>query len=361
MHWFLKLCIIFFVLTLSGFFFVGVRPKLVPAIKVANTEKYGVIWQNEDWYGTIKISGDLISLPGIVVNVAPGTQILVLNHGDKFNLDAIPVHQKSGVNSSGLALEQIKPGEPFLDEGQKVSIRLSRFYANGTKNEPIIFTSDNANKSPYDFNKIAIAKGTMSFIYFSAFRRLEIGSYVTVRDSIFTDIGECALCITHGNPTILNNVFTKSLRDHIWVVNASPRIVNNLFLPVKGSAIVVDPKRKGYPQILNNQFQNPTGMAIHFLSGGEKEGAVVANNIFSAGDIKLPCDSKASILQNHIKSNIAFEKSGNCIGGYQLGLNYWEIFSQDQVVSARVTGTEPSFEVTLNGILRQPPKNIGRQ
>lgn len=333
---------------------------MAPAAKVSDTSKSGIIWQNEVWSGTIKINGDLLSLPGIRVDVTPGTQILVANHGDKSNFDLIPAHQKFGVNDTGITLEQVRQGEPFLDEGQKISIRLGRFYANGTKNQPILFTSDTVSKSPYDFNKIYIGQGTMSYIHFAAFRRLEIGSDVTIRDSIFTDIGECAVCIYKGAPTILNNVFTKSLRDHIWVLQASPRIINNLFLPIDGSAIVIDPKKRGAPNILNNEFQNPQGSAVKFLSGDEKTGGVLAKNLFAAGDIRLPCDSRVLILQNHIKSNIKFEKSGNCVGNFHLGLNYWEIFAPEQVISARIYGTEPGFKTELNGVLSTPPKDSGR-
>lgn len=361
MHWFLKLCIIFFAITLAAFFLIGVRPKLVPASKVSNTEKFGVIWQNEVWSGTIRITGDLISLPGIRIDVTPGTQILVVNHGDKSNFDLIPSHQKSGVNSSGVTLEQIRPGEPFLDEGQKISIRLARFYANGIKGQPITITSDAQNRSPYDFNKILVSAGTMSNMHFSAFRRLEIGSNVTVRDSTFTDIGECAVCTSRGAPTVLNNVFIKSLRDHIWASGSSPRITNNLFLPIKGNSIILDPKGKGHPQILHNEFQNPDGAAVFLLSGGEKVGGVIVQNVFAAGNIRLPCDSKVQIFQNHIKSNISFEKSGNCVGDFQIGLNYWEIPTADLVVKARMIGIEPSFKIILAGILRVPSQGVGRQ
>lgn len=360
MHWFLKLVLVLLSIFIIGFFTVFVRPLLFGPKLVSNSEKYGIIWQNERWSGVIRVTGDLYAIPGTKVEVLQGTQILVSPQGDRSNLDFNPKHSKSGVNSSGEVDDQIRPGEPFLDEKQKISIRLWDLEIKGSREQPVSLISSADHKSPYDFNKISIHSGILIKVNFAGFRRLEIGSNTTVRDSNFTEIGECAVCIRSGNPTILNNTFTKTLRDYIWVDRASPRITHNLFLSSKGNGIVVNPGKNGHPEISNNEFQLPNYFAVLFLTGDERLGGVIVKNLFSSGDIGLPCDSRVEILQNHIKSNLTFLKSGNCVGSFLVGLNYWEINDPDQVVTSRVTGTEVSFKVNLNGVLRQPPKDVGR-
>lgn len=360
MHWFLKLLIIFSALFTTLFFIVFVRPLIIAPLDVSNAQKYGVIWQNERWSGTIRITGDLFALPGVKIEVLQGTQIYVSSKNDKSNMDFYPNHAKTGINDSGQIKDQIRPGEPFLDEKQKISVRLSTVDIKGVMEQPVIIASDAPSKSPYDFNKISIRKGVVSYSNFSNFRRLEIGGNVTIRDSVFTDIGECSICINSGSPTILNNVFIRSLRDHIWVEKASPRIANNIFLPDAKNGIVVNPGKKGHSEIANNEFQVTKGYAVVFLTGGEKVGGVIIKNLFASGDISLPCDSKVSMVQNHIKTNLNFQKSGNCVGNFLVDLNYWEIDNPKEVVKSRITGTEPQFKINLTGVLKQSPKDTGR-
>lgn len=358
MHWFFKVSLVFVTLFFIVFFVSFVRPKIMPQRNISNTEKYGVIFQNEHWSGEIRITGDIWSLPGVIITVEPGTRILVENHGDRSNMDFIPMHWKFGVNSSQKVVNEIRPGEPFLDEKQKISLRFFKFYAEGTNINPIIIQSASIISSPYDFNLIYIKAGVLSNVNLGNFRRLEIGSNTTIRNSDFRDIGECAVCILGSNPLVLDNIFNRSLRDYIWIDGGSPKITGNLFLPIKGQGIVVDTKKYGHPQIQNNEFQIPGQMAIYFLNGGEKIAPLISTNFFAAGDIQIPCNSKAIILNNYIRSNLVFSKSGNCIGKFYLGVNYWESFDAEKIIKQRIVGTEPQFEVYLQGILSESPINI---
>lgn len=360
MHWFFKISLVFIALIFITFFLSLIRPKILPQKNISNTEKYGIIWQNEQWSGVIKITGDILSLPGVTVTVLPGTKILVENHGDRSNMDFIPLHWKFGVNSSQEVINEIRPGEPFLDEKQKISIRLFKFYAQGTKQDPIIIKSASFTPSPYDFNKIYIKTGLLSNVYLSNFRRLEIGSGIFVTNSSFKNIGECAICIRGSNPTVLKSIFDWSLRDYIWIDGGSPNITGNLFLPTKGQGIVIDPKKYGHPQIQNNEFQMPGRNAIYFLNGSEKIPPQISSNFFAAGDIQLPCNSKAIISNNYIKGNIVFSKSGNCIGKFYIEENYWESFNPEKIIKQRIVGMEPQFEVYLQGILFESPINNGK-
>lgn len=367
MHWFFKVWLFLGALILALVFILFIRPKFLSVEEVANSEKFGLITRNEHWSGVIRVTGDILAFPGTRIDVAPGTQILVSTQGDKFNFDKIPVHQKAGVNDSINTISGIRPGEPFLDEGQKISIRLNKFFALGTKEQPIIFESAAQNKSPYDFNKISINQGTLANTHLADYRRLEVDN-VTIQDSTLSDVGECAVCInkqglgqrTNNNASLIKNTFTHTLRDYIWVDGGSPLIAGNTFLPTKGNGVVIDPKRLGAPRIIGNEFQLPGESSVYFLTGDEKLGGIVSSNLFAAGDITIPCDSRVNISGNHIKSNLKFIKSGNCVGEYKVGLNYWEIASPEEVINSRIIGAEAKFKVVVDGVLSQPPSSIGK-
>ncbi len=359
MHWFLKLWIVILIITFFLGFVLFISPKLLPENLISNSEKYGIIWSDERWSGEIRITGDILTVPGATITVTPGTKILIENSGDRSNMDLIPIHNRSGVNDSPETMGDIRHGEPFLDEGQKISLRIFKMLALGTKEQPIIINSAAINKSPYDIDTISIRNGILSNVYLSHYRKLAVGS-VIIKHALFTEVGECSVCASKASPTISESVFDKSLRNYIFIVRGSPTIDHNLFFPIKGNGIEIDPQRVGSPKIFNNEFQIPGQSAISLLTGGEKNGGVISNNLFAAGDISIPCDSKVRIFDNHIKSNLNFIKSGNCNGEYHIGLNYWEINNPQNVVKERVIGTEPKFKVLIDGVLAQSPKNVGR-
>lgn len=358
MHWFFKILIVFGLIGFTVAFILFIRPKLLSVKEIKNSEKYGIIWQNENWGGVVRITGDILALPGARIDVLPGTKILIANQRDKSNMDFIPIHLKSGVNGEPQEIFGIKHGEAFLDEGQKISVRIFKFYAKGTKLQPIIITSDTDTKSPYDVNTIWINSGILSNVSLSSFRRLEIGPNVIVADSFMSDIGECGVCIERGRPQVLNNIFNGTLRDYIWVNKASPLISGNNFLPTRGNGIVVDPKRLGSPKILKNEFQLPEYSSVLFLTGAEKTGATVENNLFAAGDITIPCDSRINLRNNHIKSNLRFLKSGNCVGEFKVGANYWEMNSEENIIQEKIIDKEPEFQIFLKDVLKNPPGDI---
>ncbi len=361
MHWFFKVLI---VLGLFGFFIVFIlfiRPKLLPIKQIINSEKYGIILQSERWGGVIRVTGDILVVPGARIDVDPGTQILIVTSGDKSNMDLIPLHLKSGVNAEPEDIFGVMHGEPFYDEGQKISLRFFKFYAKGTSQQPVILASDTDTKSPYDINTIWINSGILSNVKLASFRRLEIGPNVIISESSISDSGECGVCILRGKPQVLNSIFNGTLRNYIWVERASPLISGNTFLPTKGNGVVVNPKRFGSPKILNNKFQLPGYSGVYFLEGGEKKGGEITSNFFAAGDITIPCDSKVSVTQNHIKSNLRFLKSGNCVGSITIGENYWEVDSPEKIVNERVIEKELDFTVNIKEVLKSPPKNAGEK
>lgn len=358
LHWFLKINILFFTILLFWLFIAYIIPKLLPLKKVSNTSRQGFIIQKERWSGTIRITGDTWSLPGAVVTLEPGTKILITRN-DKFNMDFLPWHIKDGINI-GLNYHGIDKGEPFWDEKSKIQLHFGKLFAIGTKEQPVIITSDTSNPSVYDINVISVKEGVLSNAKLSNYRRFEIGSNVTIQNSELENTGECALCLNNGKPTILNNVFHRSIREYIWIAGASPRISNNQFLTSPGVGIKIDPKEFGAPVITHNDFEMPGSVSLYYLTGDEVSGSDISYNYFAGNSsIKIPCDSKVRISNNAILGSVGFLASG-CSGKYLFGSNYWGSSNLQAVTRERILGVGPKLSIIITSILDTPPQNVGR-
>ncbi len=360
MHWFFKLVLFLIPPLFFWVVFALVLPKVLPTEYRSNTEVSGWLIRNQVWEGTIRISGDLITSQATTITLKPGTIVLVSSGNDNFNFDLLPWHLKEGINTS-IENHGVKPGEPFWDEADKVQLHIGRIIALGTKEQPIIIKSDTSMGSPYDVNVINIKSGILSNVNLSNYRRLEIGDKITIRDSGFRDIGECAVCISRGSPVILNNKFEKILREAVWVQGASPQIKNNLFINLSGAGIRVDPQRFGDLAILNNSFEMPNQVALDILGGDEEDPGTIALNLFSGNSlIKMPCDSKIRFIQNNMGGLISFYKGG-CSGSYIFGGNYWGGADAKTVLAEKIMNKEKGFSITIPFILREPVKNAGRK
>ncbi|MBI4039861.1 right-handed parallel beta-helix repeat-containing protein [Candidatus Daviesbacteria bacterium] len=356
LHWFAKLVLVG--LILSGLW-VGVgylMPKILPTKNFSNTFRWGLIIRSERWSGDIKVVGDIWALPGTSVTLEPGTRVFVGKSRDRSNMDFLPWHSKSGVNTASED-HGVRVGEPFWDESSKIQIHFARLVAIGTKQQPIVIQSDTLGRgSPYDFNVLSLTKGIIANAKLSNYRRLEVGADVTIRDSMIRDTGECAICIGFDDPTLTGNTFENSLREYIWIEGGSPKISGNTFRASSGLGIVVDPKEISAPRIYQNDFEM-NGVAIKFLSGSEEVGGVVSNNLFAGGsEIEIPCDSQIKIILNIIKGRIKLTKSGNCVGSLTLGPNYWELMDVSAILNARVVGKEKNFKVLIPSVLKNPPE-----
>lgn len=356
-HWFIKVLAIFTVLFLIILLILAL-PRILPTKRVVNTSIYGLIFQNQIWEGNIKIAGDIFALPSSHVFIKPGTIVSVSKKGDRFNLDFMPWHLKSGVNI-GVFDHGIFQGEPFWDEAEKVQIHFGKLTAVGTKETPITFKSDGFNGSSYDFNSINVSEGVISGAILKNYRRLEIGKKVTVRDSVLSEIGECAICISGGEPSIINNNFSDIHREAVWVYKASPRITDNIFTNLSGEGIKIDPGRTGVGVISFNNFEMPDKFALDILTGGEINSGVVSFNKFSGNSkIRIACDSKMRITQNLIPSLIYFGGSG-CGGAYTFGPNFWGSRNLKTVMSEQITNKDQKFQVKITSLLDLPPKLAG--
>ena len=328
---------------------------------MADTSKYGLILRDERWSGEVKITGEIWSLPGTTVTVDPGTKILVATSRDKFTLHWLPWQIKSGLNT-GKDQFRVKNGELYWDEQQKIQLHFAKLLVWGTKEQPVQIISDTPRPgSPFDFNVIAMDGGILSHVKMGNYRRFEVGDNVTIRDSEFTNVGECAVCTDYTSPSVINNVFQNSLRAYINVTGGNPKINDNLFLLSFGEGIVIDPRKLGAPLVYHNTFEMPQSVALRFLSGGKNSGGAVSLNIFAGGTtIVLPCDSRVKIIQNEIGGVIKLS-SGSCVGSLTLDPNYWFSSDRQAILQEKIVGKEAQFKVLLPAVLFNSPNEVGRR
>lgn len=359
LHWFIKASLVLGVLMFSWVTIAYLLPQVMPEVRVENKEKFGVIVQNERWSGEVNIIGDIWALPGTTITIEPGTQIRVNRDQDRFNLHFLPWAFRAGLNT-GEDWFNVRNGELFWDEGQKIQVRLAKVYGIGTPQQPIRFYSADSPHSPYDINIFSIESGVVSFWELSHYRRFLVGSDVTVRDSTFTNVAECAICIEYESPTVINNTFRLTLREHIFIIGGNPKISDNLFFQASetGSAILIDPQYIGSPQITNNDFELSFQPAIKVLTGSEEKGGEISSNNFSGNSlIEIPCDSRITFLNNQIRGAVKLAHSGNCVGKMVFGPNYWFTDSLNVILSEKFIDKEPQFTVEIPEILNEQPKS----
>lgn len=358
-HWFFKFLMISGVVFIVWLVFYYGLPKLLPVQSIKNTKVYGLIFGDQIWEGEIKVVGDIYSPTNTTVTILPGTIVKVDIVNDKSNFDLLPWHRKSGVNT-GETYKGVRNSEPFWDETQKIQINLNNLVILGTFANPVTFTSDTENPSPFDFNLIKISKGDINQAVFSNYRRFEIGGDVIISDSIFKNTGECSLCSYKGKPKIFNNFFEKSFRESIFIEKASPQISNNLFQNLIGEGIKIDVKRLSVPIITNNNFEMPQNIAIDFISGGQLSEGLIARNIFAGNSlVKIACDARVKIRDNVILGQVSF--SSGCDGGFTFGPNYWGTPDTVTIKKEKILNKHDAFSIEIPDVLMMAPKDAGRK
>lgn len=358
-HWFFKFLILNLIIFLVWVCFYFGLPLMLQGQLLKDAEVYGLIFSDQVWEGDIKVVGDIYSPTNSTVTIMPGTRVRVAIKNDKSNFDLLPWHRKSGINT-GQSYRGVNNNEPFWDETQKIQINLNNLVILGTSSSPVIFISDAHNPSPYDFNLIKIKRGDINQAIFSDYRRFEIGGDVVISNSAFRNTGECSLCLSYGNPKIVNNIFEKSFRESIYVDRASPHINNNLFQNLIGEGIKIDSRRLSVPIITNNNFEMPRNIAIDFVSGGQMQEGLIARNIFDGNStIKIACDTKVKIRDNVILGQVSF--SSGCNGGFIFGPNYWGTPDTSSIIKEKILNKHNAFSITIPNVLLSAPKEAGRK
>lgn len=352
------LIVIAAVIFLGLSFYFGL-PRVLPTQSIKNADVYGLILSDQVWSGEIHIAGDIYSPTNSKVIVLPGTKVKVAIKGDKSNMDFLPWHRKSGINTGPIA-KGVRKGEPYWDEAQKIQIHLNDLQIYGDFARPVTFSSDSDNPSAYDFNVLSIRRGRIDRTVFSDYRRFEIGADTIISDSAFRNTGECSICLNRGKPQIKNSTFESSLRESIWVQKASPKIVNNLFQNLLGEGIRIDAKRLSVPIITDNTFEMPERTAINLISGGQLDEGLIARNFFSGNsEIRMACDSKVKIRDNVILGSVSF--TSGCGGGFTFGPNYWGSPDVRTILAEKILNKNSTFKIEIPTVLLIPPKDAGRK
>jgi hypothetical protein len=85
----------------------------------------------------------------------PGTLILVDAENDVENLITFEPWLRSGLNIDDFTDGGVMVGEPFRDEGNRISMMVwGALNAMGKSKDPIVFTSDSPHPGPFDWNQL---------------------------------------------------------------------------------------------------------------------------------------------------------------------------------------------------------------
>lgn len=354
-YWYL---IFIWIIILSSLFVVYVLPLILPVTSVKNTKISGLIFNNQVWEGRVEIVGDIIALPNTEITIRPGTEVIIRKSGDVNNFYIHPRLLKSGINT-GERDKDVAHGEPFWDESEKIQVRLSKLTAVGTEDSFISIHSDDIEGSRYDINLISIPKGTIRYVRFANYRRLELGPKVIIERNDFSTTGECAICLDKGEQIIKGNTFKNGYNFYILIGQSSPLIEDNIFLPGEGQGLLFSGDGSSTVQVKRNFFDIQGKNAV--VVSSQQQGGYISDNLFNAGNIVLPCLSKVDIFNNIIKTQVMFKGSGICQGIYTFGSNYWEILSSEQIIKARIIGAQPNYRIKIPSFLKELPTEVYRQ
>lgn len=244
-----------------------IKPK---SIKIHNADRAGKLEKDEIWSGQIRVIGDILVETGTTLTILPGTEVLVSANSDTNNLfgsfqcdgnDAYDmlkgIKQEDNYNCG------VHKGEPYRDEANHISIIVNgTLKAIGTEDGKIIIKSNSPSPTIYDWNRLEIHNGILSYVRVDNYRILETkGNEVEISHSNLGPAGECGVCANSASKILFNGV---SLAGHelIDMHNNSPVVSNNHIGPNPDkSCITID---GGSPRITSNIIEG-CGSAVSLL------------------------------------------------------------------------------------------------
>lgn len=258
-------------------------------VEVSNTTRAGKLEKDEIWSGQIDLIGDILVEQGITLTILPGTQITISANKDTQNLfghyecDGVEYYDLLiGIKEDTSENCGVHKGEPYRDEANHISIIIrGTLKAIGTEDNRIVFKSDSLNPTIYDWNRLEIYNGILSYANVENYRVLGTnGDDVEISYNNLKNIGECGIC-ANSRAKISFNSISYAGHELIDMHNSFPIIRNNIIGPnPTGSCITID---GGLPEITNNTFKN-CGGAVSLLKPLEDDPAfkesVLQNNTF---------------------------------------------------------------------------------
>ena len=214
----------------NGLSRVDIISRLPEAIK-----KTGQINNDEKWSGVIHVTGDIEIMRGASVTIEPGTIVLVAAKSDD---------QKQGIINE---IDTYNPKDPPSDDRELVFIMISgELLVNGSKEQPVIFTSDVARPQNNDWSGLLVAGDGARLEISSAIIEfaisLGIGSPdVVIEKSIIRNLQQSIVVgeikpetnledIYEFQPIISENYIYNMGRNAITIRSGSPEIANNVII-----------------------------------------------------------------------------------------------------------------------------------
>ncbi len=208
------------------------REKLISTASKA-VSKTGTLDSDETWEGVIKITGDFRVPPGVTLNIKPGTLILI---------SALSDDQKSGSTSEQ---DRFNPKKPARDETytqSRVEITIDgSLTATGTREQPVIITSDAASPQTDDWLGIQFSlcsKVALERVIIEYDRIIGISSSnVTIKQAILRNMMEAIVIMGQGeellnlSPTITQCYIYNLGQNAITVRSGKPVISHNIIRP----------------------------------------------------------------------------------------------------------------------------------
>jgi len=250
------------------------QPSITPQPKPnINKTTNGYILEDEIWEGEMFVIGDIFVEEGVTLTIKPGTTVYIAANQDIKNLMDDPFDLKTGIAQEDHTDRGVHLGEPYRDEGNHISIIVNgALVALGTPDQKITITSSSSTPTIYDWNKLRIDNGKVTYALIEYYRALDLGHNVEITNSELRHIGECGVCI-YG-PGLLEE-------NHIWDAGheligstGTPRIINNLFgpFPIRYAIILGG----GSPIIKGNTFEG-CGGAVYIIAPSSP---IIEDNIY---------------------------------------------------------------------------------
>ncbi len=245
--------------------------------------KSGVLNQDEVWGGTIHVTGDIMVTSDETLTILPGTTVLISANNDINNL--FGDYECDGIENYDLLIgikEEdnyncgVHEGEPYRDEANHISITIMGILkAVGTAESRIVFKSDSPNPTIYDWNRLDIHNGILSYANVENYRILETSEDVEISHNNLKNIGECGVCANSDSAKILSNNISYAGHELIDMHDSSPLIQSNHLGPNPNHAgIIID---GGSPQIRDNKIED-CGHGINFISPPDQP--IIEDNVF---------------------------------------------------------------------------------
>ncbi|NWG08685.1 MAG: right-handed parallel beta-helix repeat-containing protein [Chloroflexi bacterium] len=207
---------------------------------IINRTTQGTLERNETWKGEILITGDIVIPRGITLTIKPGT--IIRFTGQK---DNSPIYDPNAYIDT--ADYQSFPNDPPRIQSNMIGIYIDgSMIANGTPENPIVFTSNREFPELNDWHTIEIlSNGNISLSYAIveynyhgvdiADARKPNSPNIEIHNNLFQHIAGCCVCTGGGASifeeiTIEKNVFTDCNHEGIDTYKDQNLVIrNNLF------------------------------------------------------------------------------------------------------------------------------------